>query len=70
MYRKAFSLGGINVQGLKNYVPDLTIWGIATGAALMAFTDGIPLFTSTLHSKMPYFGQHWVEEKDPEDIPI
>ncbi|SGZ56261.1 CIC11C00000005041 [Sungouiella intermedia] len=61
---------GINLAAVKAYAGDLIFWGGAAAAAAATFTDNWPLFQQTFYSKIPYFGQHWIHEQDPEDVPV
>ncbi|KAF3990586.1 hypothetical protein FT663_01661 [Candidozyma haemuli var. vulneris] len=59
-----------NYTAAKSYGKDLIIWGGAAGAAVATFTDNWPLFQQTFYAKIPYFGEHWISNPDPEDVPI
>ncbi|KAK6201419.1 uncharacterized protein RJT21DRAFT_120470 [Scheffersomyces amazonensis] len=69
-YKAAFSFLGVNPSLFRSYLPNLILWGGATGAGIATFTEGWPLFQQTFYSKIPVFGSHWIENKDPEEIPI
>ncbi|ODV81379.1 uncharacterized protein CANTADRAFT_44120, partial [Suhomyces tanzawaensis NRRL Y-17324] len=69
-YKSAQALSGINVAAIKAYLPNLAFWGAAAGAGVATFTEGVPLFQTTFYEKIPYFGNHWIYNPDPEDIPI
>ena len=45
------------------------LWGGASAAIIATFTEGWPKFQNTFYKKIPYFGSHWIVEKDPEDLP-
>ncbi|KAM3120827.1 putative acyl carrier protein [Candidozyma auris] len=59
-----------NFTAAKSYGKDLIFWGGAAGAAVATFTDNWPLFQQTFYSKIPYFGEHWIHNPDPEDVPV
>ncbi|KAF7582423.1 Ubiquinol-cytochrome-c reductase complex subunit (QCR10) family protein [Clavispora lusitaniae] len=61
---------GINFSAVKAYTGDLIFWGVAGAGAVATFTDGVPLFKNTFYTKIPYFGEHWVYNPDPEDVPV
>lgn len=69
-YKTVKSVAGLNIPLLKSYVPNLALWGGAVAGGIATFTEGIPLFQNTFYSKIPVFGEHWVYNPDPEDIPI
>ncbi|CAK9438159.1 uncharacterized protein LODBEIA_P24480 [Lodderomyces beijingensis] len=70
VYKALSRFGKLNPPLVRAYVPDLLIWGGAAGAAVAVFTEGVPLFQQTFYEKIPYFGQHWIKEEDPEEIPV
>jgi len=55
---------------VRAYIPDLIFWGGAAAGGIAAFTEGWPLFQQTFYDKIPYFGQHWINNPDPEDVPV
>lgn len=55
---------------VRSYIPDLIFWGAAAGAGVATFTEGWPLFQQTFYEKIPFFGQHWIHNPDPEDVPV
>ncbi|EGV63372.1 ubiquinol-cytochrome c reductase core subunit 10 qcr10 [Yamadazyma tenuis] len=69
-YKSIASFAGVSIPTAKKYLPNLVLWGGAAGAAVATFTEGVPLFQNTFYKKIPYFGQHWEYNPDPEDIPI
>ncbi|KAG7661023.1 QCR10 [[Candida] subhashii] len=70
VYKTVTNFGKLNLNVIKDYVPNLIFWGGAAGAGVAVFTEGIPLFQTTFYQKIPYFGEHWVYNPDPEDIPL
>lgn len=66
----AYKVSQFALSSYKSYASDLVIWGVAGAAAVATFTDGVPLFKETFYSKIPYFGDHWVHNPDPEDVPV
>jgi len=36
---------------------------------IFVFTEGVPIFQTTFYQKIPYFGQHWISNPDPQDLP-
>ncbi|RCK60356.1 Cytochrome b-c1 complex subunit 10 [Candida viswanathii] len=69
-YKAISHFGKLNAPLVRSYIPDLVLWGGAAGAAVAVFTEGVPLFQKTFYEKIPYFGQHWVYNPDPEDVPV
>ncbi|RLV96243.1 Cytochrome b-c1 complex subunit 10 [Spathaspora sp. JA1] len=70
VYKTVQSFGKFNINTLKDYIPNLVFWGGAAGAGLATFTEGVPLFRNTFYSKIPYFGEHFTYNPDPEDVPV
>lgn len=70
IYKSVKTIAGVNLPLIKTYVPDLMLWGGAVGAGVAVFTEGVPLFRSTFYEKIPFFGNHWVYNPDPEDVPV
>ncbi|GMM45600.1 ubiquinol--cytochrome-c reductase subunit 10 [Pichia kluyveri] len=64
--KNAATFGGYHVKSIISYIPVLTIWGVAGGAALATFTENWPLFQKTFYEKIPVIGNHWIKEVDPE----
>lgn len=46
------------------------LWGGAVASGVAVFTEGIPLFQQTFYQKIPVFGDYWIHNPDPEDIPL
>ncbi|EGW35289.1 uncharacterized protein SPAPADRAFT_146373, partial [Spathaspora passalidarum NRRL Y-27907] len=70
VYKTVQNFGKFNINTVRSYVPNLILWGGAAGAAVAVFTEGVPLFRNTFYSKIPYFGEHFVYNPDPEDVPV
>ncbi|EAZ63796.1 subunit of the ubiqunol-cytochrome c oxidoreductase complex, partial [Scheffersomyces stipitis CBS 6054] len=70
VYKSIKSFAGFNAQNVRAYVPDLILWGGAAGAGVAVFTEGWPLFQKVFYQKIPVFGNHWIYNPDPEDIPL
>ncbi|WLF78214.1 ubiquinol-cytochrome c reductase core subunit 10 qcr10 [Lodderomyces elongisporus] len=68
-YKAISHFGKLNAPLVRSYIPDLVFWGGAAGCAVAVFTEGVPLFQQTFYEKIPFVGQHWIEEQDPESIP-
>ncbi|KAI5966367.1 QCR10 [Candida pseudojiufengensis] len=62
--------GKLNPPLVRSYTPDLLIWGGTALAVVATFTEGWPLFQQTFYQKIPYFGQHWIHNPDPEEVPV
>ncbi|CAH2352679.1 cytochrome b-c1 complex subunit 10, mitochondrial [[Candida] railenensis] len=69
-YKSVKSFAGANLPLLKTYAPNLILWGGAAGAGVATFTSGVPIFKSTFYAKIPYFGDYFTYNPDPEDVPI
>ncbi|KAI5955410.1 QCR10 [Candida margitis] len=69
-YKALSHFGKLNPPLVRSYIPDLIFWGGAAGAGVATFTEGWPLFQQTFYEKIPFFGQHWVHNPDPEDVPV
>lgn len=69
-YKTVKTFAGLNLPLIKQYAPNLILWGGAAAAGVATFTEGIPLFKDTFYTKIPYFGQHWVYNPDPEEVPV
>jgi ubiquinol-cytochrome c reductase subunit 10 len=70
VYKKLPNLLGMNPAVVRSYIPNLILWGGAAGAGVAVFTEGVPLFQNTFYSKIPVFGEHWIYNPDPEEIPV
>ncbi|ODV95966.1 hypothetical protein PACTADRAFT_40676, partial [Pachysolen tannophilus NRRL Y-2460] len=62
--------GRFNSAGFLAYTPVLTFWGLATVFGIFTFTDNIPAFKRAIYQKIPYVGEHWIHNPDPEDVPL
>lgn len=69
LYKAVPHLGKLNMGTFFSYYGNLWLWTGAVGAGLAVFTEAIPLFQQTFYSKIPFFGQHWIHEVDPQDSP-
>ncbi|KAI3403676.1 ACP1 [Candida oxycetoniae] len=68
-YKAISHFGKLNPPLTRSYLPNLVYWGVGIGAAVAVFTEGVPLFQQTFYEKIPFFGQHWIKDVDPEDVP-
>lgn len=59
----------MNFGKMSSLAPNLFLWGGAWVAGLMVFTEGWPKIQNTFYEKIPYFGQHWVDNTPAEDKP-
>ncbi|CAI5757832.1 unnamed protein product [Candida verbasci] len=69
-YKVLSHFGKLNPELIRSYIPNLTLWGGAALGAAATFTEGWPLFQKTFYQKIPIFGQHWIKDVDPEDVPV
>lgn len=69
-YKTVPHFGGMTIATLRTQLPNLAVWGAAAGAGVAVFTSGIPLFDAALYSKIPFVGDYWVRNPDPEDVPV
>ncbi|CCH46203.1 Cytochrome b-c1 complex subunit [Wickerhamomyces ciferrii] len=69
IYKTLPHLGKLNLQNLLQYTPNLTFWGASSMLGIFVFTEGVPIFQTTFYQKIPYFGQHWISNPDPQDLP-
>ncbi|AMD22290.1 HGL050Cp [Eremothecium sinecaudum] len=67
--KRALGFGPLTLKNLLNYSPNLAVWGGASAAAILVFTESWPTFQDLLFKRIPYFGSHWVKEIPPEDSP-
>ncbi|KAH3674691.1 hypothetical protein WICMUC_003107 [Wickerhamomyces mucosus] len=61
--------GKLNLENLIAYTPNLVFWGGASTFGLFVFAEGVPVFQDTFFKKIPFFGEHWISNPDPQDLP-
>ncbi|ODV87614.1 hypothetical protein CANARDRAFT_6137 [[Candida] arabinofermentans NRRL YB-2248] len=68
-FTKVPHIGIFNPTNVLASAPALTFWGGAAFMGIFVFTENWPLFQDVFFKKIPYFGNHWVKEVDPQDQP-
>lgn len=68
-YKTIPHFAGVTPYSLRAYTPVLAFWGAAAVWGIFTFTELVPVFQQTFYQKIPYFGQHWIKELDPQDSP-
>ncbi|CAH6719077.1 cytochrome b-c1 complex subunit 10, mitochondrial [[Candida] jaroonii] len=69
-YKPIPTIIGLNAPVVRKYTFTLALWGGAAAFAIATFTEGVPLLQNTFYKKIPYFGERWVYNPDPEDVPV
>ncbi|CAH2448103.1 Ubiquinol cytochrome-c reductase complex subunit 10 [Komagataella phaffii CBS 7435] len=69
-YTTVKKIAGLTPTQIKTTFPILAFWGGAGLFAVFTFTENWPLFQKTFFEKIPIFGQHWIKDIDPEDVPV
>ncbi|KAG8863232.1 hypothetical protein FRC20_010847 [Serendipita sp. 405] len=57
-------------QGFQSWRPALALWGVGTGVTLSLLLSNTPIFKNDVLTKIPLFGNIWVDNTPAEDKPF
>ncbi|KAG8751233.1 hypothetical protein FRC14_008056 [Serendipita sp. 396] len=63
-------IGGFSAAGFQSWRPALALWGVGTGVTLSLLLSNTPIFKNDVLTKIPLFGNIWVDNTPAEDKPF